>query len=44
MRGCGFKRERGEKKKTTYEDDRECEGAPEEVGEEEWPRAQQAVD
>lgn len=31
-------------KKTTYEDDRECEGAPEEVGEEEWPQAQQAVD
>lgn len=42
MRGCGFKREGGGG--TTYEDDRECEGAPEEVGEEEWPRAQQAVD
>lgn len=35
-------KEKGKKKqrmKTT-----ECEGAPEEVGEEEWPRAQQAVD
>lgn len=41
MRGCGFKRER---KKTTYEDNREGKGAPEEVGEEVRPRAQQAVD
>lgn len=36
-------KEKGGKKKQRMKTT-ECEGAPEEVGEEEWPRAQQAVD